>query len=288
MDNYVESSRALDKIVSSIGELPATPAIIASLMGLTSDLNADIDKISQAIMTDQSLTARVLKLSNSSFYGRAKEINSLKEAVILLGFKTLRSLVVAASTHGLYTSTGGEDHNKLWEHTLAAAIASRVIAKILNHPQIEEAFIAGLLHDIGKLVLLQKKEKDYKEIIRTVEESKGKFIEAEDEKFGFNHTDAGLLVLHKWSFPTDLINAVFEHHDPIDLDQENIRLSYIVNVGNLLAKKIPVGFNDYCPEDLSRSASFKHIGLDPEQLELMEAQMAEEFEFERSILAVKR
>jgi putative nucleotidyltransferase with HDIG domain len=287
MENYVESSRALDKIVSSIGELPATPAIIASLMGLTSDINSDIEKITQAIMTDQSLTARVLKLSNSSFYGRSKEINSLREAVLLLGFKTLRSLVVAASTHGLYTSTGGENHNKLWEHALATAIASRIIAKTLNHPHAEEAFIAGLLHDIGKLVLLQKKEKEYKEIINTVEESKGKFIEAEDKIFGFNHTDAGLLVLHKWSFPTDLINAVFEHHDPIDLEQETIRLSYIVNAGNLLAKKIPVGFNDYCPEDLSQIPSFIHIGLGAEHLESMESLMAEQFEFERSILAGK-
>ncbi|MEE9442574.1 MAG: HDOD domain-containing protein [candidate division Zixibacteria bacterium] len=287
MENYVESSRALDKIISSIGELPAIPIILSSLMGLTADVNVNIEKITQALMSDQSLTARVLKLSNSSFYGRSKEIQSLKEAVILLGFKTLRSLVVAASTHGFYTRTGGENHNKLWEHTLATAIASRLIAKAVNHPHIEEVFIAGLLHDIGKLVLLQKKQKEYNVVIEIVEKSNGKFMEIEDEIFGFNHTDAGLLILHKWSFPTALINAVFEHHDPIDLEQETMPLSFIVNLGNIFAKKLPIGFNDYRPEDLSQVPSFTHIGLDLEHLEAMESLIVEQFNYERSILAGK-
>ncbi|MFH1700855.1 MAG: HDOD domain-containing protein [Candidatus Zixiibacteriota bacterium] len=285
MENSIESSRALDKIVSSIGQLPATPVIISSLMGLTADVNTDIEKITQALMLDQSLTAQVLKLSNSSFYGRPKEILTLKEAVILLGFKTLRSLVVAASTHGLYTSPGGENHNKLWEHALATAIASRLIAKVVHHPQVEEAFIAGLLHDIGKLVLLQKKPNEYKEVILTVEKTGGKFIETEDEKFGFNHTDAGLLILHKWSFPAELINAVYEHHNPIDLDQDSIPISYIVNLGNIFAKKLPVGFNDYRPKDITQVPSIAHLGLNMEQLEAMESLMAGQFNYERSVLA---
>jgi putative nucleotidyltransferase with HDIG domain len=232
MEKFVESSRALEKIVSSIGDLPATPAIIASLMNLTSNLNTDINKITQALMSDQSLTARVLKLSNSSFYGRAKEVMTLKEAIILLGFKTLRSLVVATSTHSLYNTTGGENHNKLWEHTLATAISSRMLAKSIRHPNVEEAFIAGLLHDIGKLVFLQKKPTEFIEVIVKAEMSGRRFIELEDEKFGFNHTDIGLLLLHNWSFPQMLSNAVFEHHDPIDLeDNSPPPLSVIINMG---------------------------------------------------------
>ncbi len=284
MEKFVESSRALEKIVSSIGDLPATPAIIASLMSLTSNLNTDINKITQALMSDQSLTARVLKLSNSSFYGRAKEVKTLKEAIILLGFKTLRSLVVATSTHSLYNTTGGESHNKLWEHTLATAISCRSLAKKVGHPNVEEAFIAGLLHDIGKLVFLQKKPTEYTEIIVKVEMSEKTFVEFEDEKFGFNHTDIGLLLLHNWSFPQMLSNAVFEHHDPIDLDDESrASLSAIINLGNFIAKKLDVGFKDYSPENLAEIPSAHKLQLTGTMLEDLVNELREQFEYERKV-----
>lgn len=284
MEKFVESSRALEKIVSSIGDLPATPAIIASLMGLTSDLNTDINRITQALMSDQSLTARVLKLSNSSFYGRAKEVRTLKEAILLLGFKTLRSLVVASSTHSLYNTSGGESHNKLWEHTLATAISARLVAKLSRHPNVEEAFIAGLLHDIGKLVFLQKKPAEYTEIIVKAEVSRRSFIEFEEEKFGFNHTDVGLLLLHNWSFPQLLSNAVFEHHDPIEVEEEGVPpLSYVINLANMVAKKLDVGFKDYSPENLAEQPSAQRLGLKEESFEEIIEDLKEQFENERKI-----
>ncbi|MEZ5357578.1 MAG: HDOD domain-containing protein [Candidatus Zixiibacteriota bacterium] len=284
MEKFVESSRALEKIVSSIGDLPATPAIIASLMNLTSDLNTDVNKITQALMSDQSLTARVLKLSNSSFYGRSKEVKTLKEAVILLGFKTLRSLVVASSTHSLYNATGGESHNKLWEHTLATAISARLVAKACRHPNIEEAFIAGLLHDIGKLVLLQKKPTEYIEIIVKAEVSGRTFIEFEEEKFGFNHTDVGLLLLHNWSFPHLLSNAVFEHHDPIEIDEDCVPpLSFVINVSNMVAKKLDVGFKDYRPENLAEMKAAQRLNMNEEMFDQIIENLVEQFESERKI-----
>ncbi|MCK5126439.1 MAG: HDOD domain-containing protein [candidate division Zixibacteria bacterium] len=283
MEKLEESSRSLDIIISSIGELPAIPVIIASLMNLTSDLNTDINKITKALLADQSLTARVLKLSNSSFYGRAKEVKTLKEAIVLLGFNTLRSLVVATSTHSLYDSTGGENHNKLWEHTLASAISCRLVAKFSRHLLVEEAFIAGLLHDIGKLVLLQKKPDEYTEIIVKVEMTQGQFIDFEEEKFGFNHTDIGLLLLHKWSFPKVLSNAVFEHHSPIDLEDSNMPLAFVINLGNMLAKKLDIGFNDYNPENLAETSSAVKLGLTEEALAEIEEQLAEQFKYERDV-----
>lgn len=286
MDKMVVSSRNLDMIISSIGDLPATPAIISTLMGLTSDINTDIDKITKAISSDQSLTARVLKLSNSTFYGRTKEVRTLKEAILLLGFKTLRSMVVASSTHSLYQSAGsGGAQEKLWEHSLATAIASRLVATSTGHPLAEEAFIAGLLHDIGKLVLLQKRVKEYKEIITSVEASGGTFQEVEEQTFGFNHTDVGLLLLHKWSFPPVLANAVFEHHDPIDTDTDIIPLSYIIHFSNHFAKLLPIGFGDFRVEDLSTLTSMNRLGLSTDDLETLEPALAEQFACEKEILA---
>lgn len=286
MDDVLESNLALDKIISTIGDLPATPAIIASLMSLTSNVNSDIEKITKNLLADQSLTARVLKLANSSFYGRAKAVATLQEAIILLGFNTLRSLVLATSTHRMYQNGQSDDvQDKLWEHSLATAIASRMLAKKCGFDHSEEAFIAGLLHDIGKLVLTQKISDDYKEIIEKVEAEHTKFIDAEDEKFGFNHTDVALLLLHKWSFPAEIVNAVYEHHDPKKTDDGSMPLSFLLNLGNMMAKKLGVGFDDYHCDDLSLLPTATALNLDEETLEAMQEVLAERFKEEKELFA---
>ncbi len=284
MDDLLQSNRTLDRIVSSIGDLPASPAIVSSLMTLTADVNTSIDRICQTIMVDQSLAARVLKLSNSSFYGRTKEVRTLKEAVVLLGFKTLRSLVVASSTHSLYQNLANPGfRDKLWEHTLAAALASRTIAETIRHPYLEEAFLSGLMHDIGKLVLSQKIPDKYDNIVTRVEATQGKFIDVEEESLGFNHTDVGLLLLHKWAFPQILCDAVFEHHQPADTDDKPRPLAFVVNLANLMAKNISVGFDDFRFPDLSLHPSAITLGLDTATIERAHDRLKEMFESEKEL-----
>ena len=286
MEKLLETNRELDKITSAIGDLPSSPAIITTLIGLTSDINTDIGKIGKTILADQSLTAKLLKLSNSSFYGRSKEVVSLREAIILLGFQTLRSLVVATSTRSLYHgSISAATVDVLWEHSLATALASRQIAEAIRHPQAEESFIAGLMHDLGKLIMLQKLNKDYKKIISQVEENGGSFIELEDKTFGFNHTDVGLLILHKWSFPIILSNAVFEHHNPIENEESLPSLAYIVHLANHMAKSFGAGFSDYAVEDLVKLPSAVRLGFDCEQLETLQSRASERYAAEKDLYA---
>lgn len=287
MDKVLESNLALDKIISTIGDLPATPTIIASLMNLTSDINSDIEKIIKNLMSDQSLTARVLKLANSSFYGRAKAVATLHEAIVLLGFNTLRSLVLATSTHSLFQDGNQNDvQDKLWEHSLATAIASRMLAEKSGLPHVEEAFIAGLLHDIGKLVLTQKVADDYKEVISKVEADHLSFIDVEDERFGFNHADVALLLLDKWSFPPEIVNSVYEHHMPRkDADDGAVSLSHYLNLGSMMAKKLGVGFTDFMPDDFSSTPSAIALDFDAETLEEMQIALAEKFKEEKAIFA---
>jgi putative nucleotidyltransferase with HDIG domain len=282
MDKVLESQRTLDKVVSTIGDLPATPAIIATLMNLTSDLNADLDKITKAILADQSLTAKVLKLSNSSFYGRAREVKTLKEAIVILGFMTLHSLVIATSTQSLYQKSLDDGiSGKLWEHAFAVAIASRMIAQSTGHIGVEEAFIAGLLHDIGKLVLTQKMPVEYRRIVSQVESSSGRFDEIEMETFGFDHAVVGAQLLQKWSFPEELSEAVHCHHRPADDDERPSSLAHIISLGNFMAKKLDVGFRDYRIEDLSGYPSALALNLDAESLDQFQEQLSEHFANER-------
>jgi putative nucleotidyltransferase with HDIG domain len=283
----INSNRMLDKIVATIGDLPATPAIIATLMNLTSDINTDIEKITKAIMADQSLTAKVLKMSNSSFYGRAREVKTLKEAIVILGFMTLHSLVIATATQALYQKTVDDGvTGKLWEHGFATAIASRLIAQKAGFPFIDEAFVAGLLHDIGKLVLVQKMPSDYRKLVTEVEAMQGSFVKVEDAIFGFTHTQVGSLLLQKWSFPQELIDAVEQHHQPEAIDGESRNLTFIIHVGNFMAKKLDIGFNDFAPDDLTELDSIKALDIDPSRLEEIQMTLKEHFEEEKELFTL--
>lgn len=285
MPNTVGVNPTVDKIISTIGELPASPAIVSAVMGMTSDLDANVTDISRVLAADQSLTAKVLKLSNSSFYGRSKEVKSLHEAILILGFFTVRSMVIATSTHRMFN--GGESQEaqgKLWRHTLSAAIAARQVAAQLRYPGKDEVFIAGLLHDIGKLVLLQKLPAPYEKAIRQVEDERGDFITVEQERLGFTHCDVARVLLKKWSFPESLTEAIYHHHDlPEILDDEHPPMAYIINLGNHLAKTLDVGFGDRVVEDLSSLPSSRALGLDQQALEEMQETFAEHYQTEVKI-----
>ena len=270
------------RIASMIGELPASPAIISAVMGLTSDLDSNVADISRVLASDQSLTAKVLKLSNSSFYGRSKEVKSLQEAILILGFFTVRSIVIATSTHRLYSTSRAEaPQSKLWRHTLSTAIASRQIAEHLGHVAKEEIFIGALLHDIGKLVMIQHLYDEYADVIASVEGRHRAFVEAETEQLGFTHCDVAGILLEKWSFPSSLTDAIRTHHNlpPCDPDRP-VPLSYLISLGNQMAKNLGVGFDDRRSGDLMAEPAAVALGLDRLTLELLQEQVQQHYQSE--------
>jgi len=140
----------LNRIVSMVGDLPAAPAVVSAAMGMTANLQSNVADISRTLSLDQSLTAKVLKLSNSPHYGRRKEVETLNEAIIVLGLGAVRSLIVAASSHSMFVSDNSDDAGcKLWRHSLSTAIAGRLIAGQIGDRDSEEVFIAALMHDVA-------------------------------------------------------------------------------------------------------------------------------------------
>lgn len=285
MEQESDTKVELNNIIATVGELPASPTIVSAVMGLTADLDSRVEDISKVLLSDQTLTAKVLKLSNSSFYGRPKGVTTLEEAIMILGFFTVQSMVVATSAHSMYTKDDAEGYKaKLWRHSLSAAVAARQIAKSVRHPEAEQAFIAALLHDIGKLVLLQKMPTRYHEIVAEVEAGQKSFLIVESRELGFNHCDVAALLLEAWDFPTTLVEAIFAHHllPPIEEDKP-VPVAHIVHLGNCMAKMLNVGFKDGVEENLSELESAKALSLDEVAIEELLEEITEHYEAEISI-----
>jgi len=289
MEKVIESNILINKMISTLGELPSSPRIVSTIMQLTSDPNTESTTLEKPLSADPSIAAKLLKLSNSAFYGQRKSVATLKQAILIIGFHTLRSLVVAASIQSLYGKKGKDStENKLWEHSLATAIACRLLALKIRHMQFEEIFMAGLLHDIGKLVMNQKLGEKYENVCRKVESEHLRFHDMERQEFGFTHCDVGMMLLNKWNLPQGLINAVYKHHnmDPeesrtiAELEPAQIPIEFILDVGNQLAKRMDYGFDDFRVESLQELPFSKAAGIDDEEYEELKSQLEEEFTLE--------
>ncbi len=275
----------LDRITSTIGELPASPAIVSAVMGLTADLNASVEDLGEVLAADAILTAKVLKLSNSSFYGRSRSVSSLKEAILILGFYTLRSMVIASSTHSLYNRKDNANFGrKLWDHSLACGMASRMVARQIEHSRIEEIFIAGLLHDIGKMILGQKLMSVYDQVIKEVTGSGHCFHEVESEKLGFNHAQVGASVLEKWNFPKELVEAVQNHHlISVESEEQEASIASVVGFSNQLAKEISAGFENLSIEDLTLHPFATRFEMDRAIVESLKVELQTRFVEEKHL-----
>jgi len=262
----------LERVIASIGELPTSPAVVSSVMGLTSNLNTGVDKLSQALSADPALTAKVLRLSNSPFYGRSRSVRSLSEAIMILGFSTIRSLVVATSAHSMFNHGKNKKlEQSLWQHSLASGMGARLVARKLGHRQlIEEFFLGGLLHDIGVLVILKKMPDDFAKILKAVQSSGKERIAVERDVLGFTHADLGSIILERWNFPSILATAVRfrpqpelagDNSDSADNGKTESLVTHGVAFADEVARALGYGFDDGPHTDLLQLPSTAILGL---------------------------
>jgi HD-like signal output (HDOD) protein len=230
--------RALKRKIVQIlmGRLPVMPQIVLKAQEVMADPNSSMKELARIIETDQGIVTRTLLLANSAYYGLAGKVTSVQHASVLLGNETLGEIIVMAGTSGFLnkTLTGyGVDSKAFWRHSLAVAFGSKLIAGKV-HPELEnDAFVAGLIHDSGKIMLDQhifERKASFEEFMRDGQQS---FLRAEKEILGFDHSEIGSEVCKTWGIPESLTIAVKYHHKP-SLSGDNL-LAYIVHVANFLA-----------------------------------------------------
>jgi putative nucleotidyltransferase with HDIG domain len=230
-------------------DLPTIPVVATKVMQLIESEAATAEELARIVSADPAVAARVLKISNSSFYGCQRQIQTLSHAIMMLGYNTLRSLVVAASVKQVYKPYGLTE-KMLWEHSFGAGLAARIIAHHTRMVNEEEAFLGGLFHDIGKIIMNFFDSQQFQSVMQKCYNDEITFLEAEQQVYSYTHAEVGGLVIKKWNFPEMLMKAILEHHHfnfEEDEDPCQIRLTCVVGLANLFCHKLGIGVRE--PEE---------------------------------------
>ncbi len=221
------------EIISQIEEISAMPQITLDIMGILSEHTTSISDISMKVKLDEALAAYIIKNCNSPLYGIKTDISSISQALTLLGFSTIKTILMSYINKNLYTISGkSEIKNKLWIHSISVASFSQAIANNINiNP--EEAYLAGLLHDIGKLIIYGSDNSVYENILNEIDESCEESYIIEEKVLGFNHMEIGSLVMKKWKFLKSLIDVAEFHHSALHYNKKN-KFIGIIAFANLL------------------------------------------------------
>ena len=211
----MNQEKTLAAVLSS-DELPTLPTVASEIITLTAREDTTLSDIANLVSKDIALSAKILKVSNSSFYSFAQQISSINQAVSILGINAVRSLVLSFS---FLSMKGGKqksqfDFNTFWKHSLARAVASKLILERVEGADTEEIFICGLLQNLGQLILARTFQDDYETVLKKIAEGQYDPLTAEEEQFGTGHDMIGYEVAKSWGFPDVLLLPILYHHDP--------------------------------------------------------------------------
>lgn len=238
----VAKEKKIKLIVNRIHNLPTPPTVFAQVNKVITNPNTSAYQIGAIISEDPALSAKILKLTNSAFYGLSRTVTSVKQAIVILGLDVVKSLVLSASVFETFSKRNVIDKgflDQFWRHSLLVAFMSRIISRTKNFPsflEAEESFSAGLLHDIGKLVILTHLPDEFAQI-KALREKKPKAVTSfiEEEVLGFDHAAVGGYLCQKWNLPEHLTQSIQFHHSP----QENLEnvSTQIIHISDYLAWK---------------------------------------------------
>lgn len=266
------------EIVALVGDLPPMPQVASRAIGMVEDQNTTAVELEKLLSTDTALAARVLKIANSAMFSRQREITTLGQAIMIIGFKALKGIIVAAALRQL-NKRSGQMETMIWQNSTATAMFANLIARKLKKRYLDEVFLLGLLHSLGQIVLMAQAPNDFKKVLKVVEDKGIDYVNAEMEIFGFSHPLIGALVAKKWNFSAEACQVILHYRDALDTakpenDQEE--KTALVKLADYLAHKAKIGSPaNYTldPKEAFETAVF--IGFDPKTVEQDLTQLVE-------------
>lgn len=274
------SKQIVEKALAGIGEIATLPEVTVKIIEIVEDTRSTARDLHEVIKHDPALSAKVLKVVNSAFYGLPGQIASVDRAIILLGLSAVKNIAIAASIARLFK--GGRISEEftahdLWRHSLAVGVACRLLAKKTHYPvQPDELFVAGLIHDMGILIERQAFPEQLTRIINECSATGGNFLDIERSIIGADHQQFGGALTTRWKFPRHLRAACGFHHNPEALSPELQKLGHVVQVADVLCCHEKLGFYQTAINGQITEAQLEDIGVTPQQLEEVRAELAEQ------------
>ena len=257
------STILLDDIVRNLEDLPSLPAVVMELLTSIDQEDVDISVLAKKVSHDQALTAKTLRLANSSLFGLQVKVTTIQQAITYLGFQTTRNLITAAAVTGCFPQgrCPGFNDKAFWRHSIATAACSKVLARRVRFNQ-DYAFTAGLLHDIGRLVLISRFPAAYQQVLQYRSANDTYVLEAEQAVMGVDHVVAGVALAEHWNFSDTMKTAIAFHHDP-DAPGAGV-LAAIVHVANAIVHALDVAGEEDDLVPAVSSAAWAALGLNEE------------------------
>jgi HD-like signal output (HDOD) protein len=274
--------------VNQISHIATLPEITLKIIELVENPRSTAQDLNKLISNDPALCARILKVVNSAFYGLPGQIGSINRAIVLLGLNAVKNIVIAASLAKLFRGGRVSPHfsaKDLWTHSIAVGVMSRLIVTRLNNTLPDEAFLAGLIHDIGILVELQAFREPLVEIAERASKEETRYIDLESQVIGVDHQALGSGLTTKWKFPRSFQYVTGHHHNPMALAQECRWLTCIVHAADHICCRDNVGYALTCKGETLDPAVLSELGLTTETLAELSKQLPDALKETEALLS---
>jgi len=267
-------------IAEKIIRLPTLPTVVAKMMALVDSPKASARSLAKLIQSDQALTAKILKLANSAYYGFQRQVSTVNLAIVVVGFNAVKDMGLSVSVLEAFKDPGGNRHfdlSRFWEHAISVGVGTHMLAKKYNLGYVDDSFSAGLLHDVGKVIINQYVNDDFKEIMARVHEDDEDLLLAETTVLDTTHDRIGGWLAYKWNLPLPIVSAIEFHHNPF-LAAQHRPLAALVQLADYLSRLAGIGLSGnkkpptLSPEDVAYFETL-NIDLSPEGI----ANLSEEF-----------
>ncbi len=249
-------SNELKCFIEQLHQLPTLPPVAVQLLDLVNDEDSGLNEVARLIELDPALCSKILRIANSLHFGMSRQITTVELATRVLGLDLVRSVALSLIAFDFFKPQTGQaiDLTSLWSHSVSCAIASELLARRFGHPKPKEAFIAGLLHDLGKLVLLYWNREEYETVINEARAEGRLLLEVEEDRLGMGHTQAAKLLMGYWKFPSLVVDAAWLHHQPVSHfgPEPQKQVSFIVKCANNLCHLYRLGDSGNTKADLSK------------------------------------
>jgi HD-like signal output (HDOD) protein len=276
----VQVQERVRRLVERIQGLPTLPSMLHNINQMILNPRTSAKEVAQVISVDPSLTAKVLRVVNSSFYGFPNRITTISHAIVILGFNTIKSIVLSSTIFDVFRRDAKPtdfDRREFWKHSIGCGAAAKVLGRRLGYPMLEELFIAGLLHDVGKIVMDQFLPDKFAEVLERVRANNLLISEGEAQVLGATHADVGAWLFERWNLSRGLIETVRCHHNPA-LAAETSKFAEIIHVADVLVRALRFGNGGDARIPSIDPAAWKSLGLQTSEFDEILAQTGDEIE----------